>query len=398
MNKVLGVAAGVLLTAIAVPSLAQAQNAYTTEFVNLRAGPGLDYPVVFEVPPSQPLDSYGCLSDWSWCDVSVGGYRGWMAGQFIAYAYENNYVPLYVYGPRYHVPIISFNFVSYWDRWYSDRPWYHDRDRWSHYDWRQHRWDDDRWRQWANTNRNQWDGRYRDGDRNWRNGTSGTNGGTWDRNRDRNNDGRNGDGRDGRNGTNWDHNRDRSSAVQPFTPRNFDGQRNTDRTDRSGDGNRWGGNTAYHGTYTPPRNGTAGITNVDPSQHSGGNDGVNGGPRRNTDRVNRGDGGTVVNGQPRFERRDTNQVNVNPGRVDGPPRFERRDTNQVNVNPGKVDRNVDRSNRVNQPQVNTNNNQGRPANVDRPSRTDTNRGNTVRNDGKTKDNNDRRRKNDDDRS
>ena len=138
MKKTLGLAAGALVAAVAVPSLAQAQNAFTNEFVNLRAGPGYDYPVVFAVQAQQPINSYGCLNDWSWCDVTVNGYRGWMAGQYIVYAYNNRYVPVAEYGPRYRVPVVSFNFGTYWDSYYRGRPWYSERARWESYD-RDHR-------------------------------------------------------------------------------------------------------------------------------------------------------------------------------------------------------------------------------------------------------------------
>ncbi len=134
MKKILGVAAGALGAAIAVPGLAQAQSAYTTTYVNLRAGPGFDYPIITAVPAEVALQQYGCLNDWSWCDVSYGPYRGWMAGDYIAYVNDNRWVPLYEYGPRYRVPIVTFSFGTYWDRWYRNRPFYRDRDRWSRYD------------------------------------------------------------------------------------------------------------------------------------------------------------------------------------------------------------------------------------------------------------------------
>jgi len=36
------------------------------------------------------------------------------------------------------VPVVSFEFGTYWDRHYRDRPWYRDRARWESYD-RDHR-------------------------------------------------------------------------------------------------------------------------------------------------------------------------------------------------------------------------------------------------------------------
>lgn len=132
-RKTLGLAAGALVAAIAVPGLAQAQSAFTTDLVNLRAGPGYDYPVVFAIQPNQPLVSHGCLGDWSWCDVSFNGYRGWMAGQYIVYAYDNRNVPVIEYGPRYNVPVVTFDFDTYWDSYYRGRPWYSERTRWHDY-------------------------------------------------------------------------------------------------------------------------------------------------------------------------------------------------------------------------------------------------------------------------
>jgi uncharacterized protein YraI len=136
MKTFFGVATGALVAALALPGAAQAQNAFTTELVNLRAGPSYDYPVVFEVPPNAAVNSHGCIRDWSWCDVTVGGYRGWMAGQYIVYAYENRRIPIYEYGPRYNVPVVTFNVGTYWDSYYRDRPWYRDRVRWERSDYR----------------------------------------------------------------------------------------------------------------------------------------------------------------------------------------------------------------------------------------------------------------------
>jgi uncharacterized protein YraI len=239
MNKPLALAAGLTLAAFAAPSLAQAQNAFTTEYVNMRAGPGLEYPVVFAVQPSQPLTSYGCLDDWSWCDVSIDGYRGWMVGDYISYYYGGSYVPVAVYGPRYHLPIISFNFGFYWDTYYRGRPWYRDRDRWSHYDWRRHAWngpsnwngrhDWDRWH-----GNDHWDGR-RDNDRH-------------DGRRD--NDHRDGDRHDGR----WDNNR--RGAVQPYTAPGYGGQHRSQVDANRNDGRNDDGRNGRFGTN-------------DPSQHSG---------------------------------------------------------------------------------------------------------------------------------
>ncbi len=117
----------------AVPGIADAQSsAYTNSGAELYAGPAPDYPVVAQVPPGTALDVFGCLSDYSWCDVALPGVRGWIDAQQLDYPYQGNYVPLLEYGAIIGVPVTGFAIGAYWDRYYRHRPWYHDRDRWEH--------------------------------------------------------------------------------------------------------------------------------------------------------------------------------------------------------------------------------------------------------------------------
>ena len=112
---------------------AQAQNAYTVKDVNLRAGPAREYPVVYILPAGTGLDVLGCLSDYSWCDVMAGPYRGWVYAGNIDYAYQGQYVAVLGYGPVLGISIISFTLLDYWGRHYPHQPFYRDRDRWEHY-------------------------------------------------------------------------------------------------------------------------------------------------------------------------------------------------------------------------------------------------------------------------
>ncbi len=112
---------------------AHAQVAYTAKAVNLRAGPAPGYPVVAVVASGLSLQVQGCLSDYSWCDVIAGPYRGWVYAGNIDYAYEGQYVPLLDYGPRLGIVIIGFTLWDYWDRHYTRQPFFRDRDRWEHY-------------------------------------------------------------------------------------------------------------------------------------------------------------------------------------------------------------------------------------------------------------------------
>lgn len=123
----------VLLGLAAAPGMAQAQSTgYTNAPAELFAGPAPDYPVVAQIPPGTALDVFGCLSDYSWCDVALPGVRGWIDAQLIDYPYQGGYAPLLEYGAIIGVPITGFAIGAYWDRYYRHRPWFHDRDRWEH--------------------------------------------------------------------------------------------------------------------------------------------------------------------------------------------------------------------------------------------------------------------------
>ncbi|TXD15661.1 SH3 domain-containing protein [Extensimonas vulgaris] len=122
----------VLAAALAVPAWAQAQTAYLSATVNLRAGPGQVYPVVAVLGSGLAINVQGCLSDYSWCDVVAGPYRGWVYGGYITYPYQGTYVPVPDYGPVIGIGIVSFTLGAYWYDHYRDRPWYAERHRWEH--------------------------------------------------------------------------------------------------------------------------------------------------------------------------------------------------------------------------------------------------------------------------
>ena len=134
-------AGAALLASLALPGIATAAEGYATADVNLRTGPGTAYPVATTIYSGAPVTIYGCISDWAWCDTSWDGWRGWVAGNYLQVIYESQPVYLPTYAPRVGLPVISFEFATYWDTHYRSRPWYRERDRWHDY-WRERR--DDR--------------------------------------------------------------------------------------------------------------------------------------------------------------------------------------------------------------------------------------------------------------
>ncbi|KWB91004.1 SH3 domain-containing protein [Burkholderia ubonensis] len=123
----------VLFGLLGVPGAADAQTAaYTNAPANLRAGPAQDYPLVAQLPEGTLVSVIGCISDYTWCDVAVPGLRGWIYAGLLDYSYQGGEVPLLDYGAELGFPIVAFAIVPYWDNFYRDRPFFHDRDRFMH--------------------------------------------------------------------------------------------------------------------------------------------------------------------------------------------------------------------------------------------------------------------------
>lgn len=119
-----------IMAVVAAPAVAVAQETVVTVDLNMRAGPSTAFPVVDVLEESTPVDVHGCLSGYSWCDVSTDANRGWVSGAYLTYAVRGSYVPLFQYVSEMDVPIIGFTVGSYWDSYYRNRPWYSERAQW----------------------------------------------------------------------------------------------------------------------------------------------------------------------------------------------------------------------------------------------------------------------------
>ena len=115
---------------LALPVAGQAADGYVTGNVNLRAGPDVEYPLIATIPAGTRIAVQGCVQGWEWCDVIAYGNRGWVAGNFIQYDYQDQRVLLPTYGARIGIPIVSFVIGSYWDSYYRNRPFYRQRQSW----------------------------------------------------------------------------------------------------------------------------------------------------------------------------------------------------------------------------------------------------------------------------
>ena len=125
------VAAAVLLAGAALlPGAAHAASGYTVGRVEMRAGPDFDYPTVQVIRDGRRVDIYGCLNDWSWCDVGYRSDRGWVDGGHLVATYQGRRQTIITVAPYLGFGILSFTFGDYWDHHYRTRPFYSQRDRW----------------------------------------------------------------------------------------------------------------------------------------------------------------------------------------------------------------------------------------------------------------------------
>lgn len=95
-----------------------AQWGTTRNAVNMRAGPGAEFPLVSWLPRSTSVRIVGCTSGWRWCDIVSGRTRGWIHSRYLSGVVRGR------------TPVIGFSVQSYWDAHYRGRPWYSSQPSW----------------------------------------------------------------------------------------------------------------------------------------------------------------------------------------------------------------------------------------------------------------------------
>jgi len=81
MKKHIASAAALATLLVAGPALAI--PGYSTAHLNLRSGPGTQYPVVGVMEYNVRSDITGCLVDYSWCAITVAGLSGWASAEYL---------------------------------------------------------------------------------------------------------------------------------------------------------------------------------------------------------------------------------------------------------------------------------------------------------------------------
>lgn len=127
MRCVITIAALAAATLPLAPAAAQSIHGYAASAARNHTGPLREYPGLRTVRRGAMIDVHGCLRDWSWCDVTSGSDRGWIAGNALRVVHKGRRRAI---GAGMGVGVTTFSFGSYWDNHYMGRRFYGERQRW----------------------------------------------------------------------------------------------------------------------------------------------------------------------------------------------------------------------------------------------------------------------------
>jgi uncharacterized protein YraI len=97
-----------LLGAALLAGPALAVTAFSpTGHLNVRSGPGFQFPVVSQIKANVPATITGCVSDYSWCGIALpDGTTGWASGPYLVTKAAGTPKNLQVAGASLNIPVI----------------------------------------------------------------------------------------------------------------------------------------------------------------------------------------------------------------------------------------------------------------------------------------------------
>ena len=105
-HAVIGLASLVGAVLFAGSALAVVAVYSPTGHLNVRSGPGFQYPVVAQMDANTRFPVTGCLQDYSWCSVVVGSVTGWASAPYLVTEAGGKPTNLQVSGAQLGIPIV----------------------------------------------------------------------------------------------------------------------------------------------------------------------------------------------------------------------------------------------------------------------------------------------------
>jgi uncharacterized protein YraI len=93
---------------LATATPASAFTAFTSsKILNLRGGPGEEFPIIGVMERDVRVDVRGCVLDYTWCLVTVDGLVGWAFARSIVVDTEEGIIHVYEAADKGMVPIVG---------------------------------------------------------------------------------------------------------------------------------------------------------------------------------------------------------------------------------------------------------------------------------------------------
>ena len=107
-SKIAALSVGIATLLVAGPAFAV--NGYSTAHLNLRAGPGTQYPVVGVMEYNVRSQITGCIVDYSWCAITVAGLNGWASAEYLVI--DKGGSVMQITGPDSGIPVVEAEGVA----------------------------------------------------------------------------------------------------------------------------------------------------------------------------------------------------------------------------------------------------------------------------------------------
>jgi uncharacterized protein YraI len=92
---------------ILVAGPALAIPGYSTAHLNLRTGPGTQYPIAGVMEYNVRSDITGCLADYSWCAITVAGLSGWASAEYLVVDQNGSILEVDEQGAATGIPVVE---------------------------------------------------------------------------------------------------------------------------------------------------------------------------------------------------------------------------------------------------------------------------------------------------
>lgn len=97
-----------LAAVIAAPTIAMAVEAVAVTDLNMREGPGSQYPIVGTIQNNGQVEIMGCLEQGSWCQVNWQGTQGWAYSEYLAVTQDGQQVYVPQARTVFDIPVVAF--------------------------------------------------------------------------------------------------------------------------------------------------------------------------------------------------------------------------------------------------------------------------------------------------